>query len=49
MTIHHSGLSSEPRVAAGYGTASPGAILLAVSALAGLGALVVWGLTALVG
>ena len=49
MTIHHSSLPPEPRVAAGYGMASPRAIALAVTAIAGLGALVVWGLSVLFG
>jgi len=49
MTTHPATLPTEPRIAAGYGTASRRAVLLAVTALAGLGALVVWGLTALVG
>jgi hypothetical protein len=49
MTIRHSSLPSEPRVAAGYGMASRRAIVLAVAAIAGLGALVVWGLSVLVG
>ena len=34
---------------AGYGMASPRAIALAVTAIAGLGALVVWALSVLVG
>ncbi|MGA2282850.1 MAG: hypothetical protein ABSH07_04090 [Candidatus Dormibacteria bacterium] len=49
MTTHQVGLHPQNRVAAGYGTASRRAIALAVTAIAGLGVLVVWGLSALVG
>jgi hypothetical protein len=49
MTTRHTSLPTAPRVAAGYGTASLRAIVLAVTAIAGLGALVVWGLSVLVG
>jgi hypothetical protein len=49
MTIHTVSFPVEPPVAAGYGRASRRAIVLAVSLLAVLGALVVWGLSALVG
>ena len=42
-------LTVEPRVSAGYGMASRRAIVLAVTAIAGVGVLVVWALTALVG
>jgi hypothetical protein len=49
MTLHAASFPTEPRVAAGYGTASRRAIVLAVSLIAVLGALVVWGLSALVG
>ncbi len=49
MTIHTVSFPVEPRVAAGYGSASRRAIVLAVSLIAVLGALVVWGLSALVG
>ena len=49
MTLHAASSPTEPRVAAGYGTASRRAIVLAVSLIAVLGALVVWGLSTLVG
>ena len=49
MTIHTDSLATEPGVVAIYGTASRRAIVLAVSLIAVLGALVVWGLSALVG
>ena len=50
MTIHSSTtLPAEPRITAGYGSASRAAVLLAVTGLAALGVLVVWGLSALLG
>jgi hypothetical protein len=49
MTLHTASFPTEPRGAAIYGTASRPAIVLAVSLIAVLGALVVWGLSALVG
>ncbi|MGA3183971.1 MAG: hypothetical protein ABSE52_05165 [Candidatus Dormibacteria bacterium] len=49
MTLHTASFPTEPRVAAGYGTASRRAIALVVSLIAVLGALVVWGLSVLVG
>ena len=49
MTTHPTILPAEPRIAAGYGSASRAAILLAVTGLAALGALVVWALSALLG
>jgi hypothetical protein len=49
MTLHAASFPTEPRVAAGYGTASRRAIVLAVSLIAVLGALVVWGLFTLAG
>ncbi|MGA9114412.1 MAG: hypothetical protein WB802_11545 [Candidatus Dormiibacterota bacterium] len=49
MTTHTHTFPTEPRVTAGYGMASRRAIVLAVTAIAGVGVLVVWGLTALVG
>jgi hypothetical protein len=49
MTLHTASAPTEPRVAAGYGMASPRAIAVAVSLIAGLGALLVWGLSSLVG
>ena len=41
-------LPTEPRIAAGYGNASSRAVILAVTAMAMLGVLVVWGLSFLV-
>jgi hypothetical protein len=41
-------LPTEPRIAAGYGTASSRAVVIAVSAMAMFGVLVVWGLSLLV-
>ena len=49
MTIHTASFPTEPGVVAIYGTASRRAIVLAVSLIAVLGALVVWGLSTLVG
>jgi hypothetical protein len=49
MTLHTASFPTEPRVAAGYGTASRHALVLAVSLISVLGALVVWGLSVLVG
>jgi hypothetical protein len=39
----------EPSLAAGYGTASRRGVLLAVTALVGLGVLVVWALSLVIG
>ena len=49
MTTHPSILTEEPRITAGYGSASRAAILLVVTGLAALGVLVVWALTAVLG
>ena len=46
MTVHIAP-AAESRIAAGYGIASRRALTLAVLAIAGIGTLVVWGLSVL--
>jgi hypothetical protein len=48
MMLRPTTVPTEPRIAAGYGNASSRAVILAVAAMAVLGALAVWGLSALV-
>ncbi len=40
---------TEPRIAAGYGTTTRRALTIAIVAIAGVGSLLVWGLSVLAG
>jgi hypothetical protein len=49
MILHTAPLSTEPHLTAGYGSASRRTLAIAVMAIAGMGTLLVWGLSLLVG